>query len=368
MEEKKDALQRREHKPLLQVDPDEVERTAIQFARSSFVPQSYKGKWVGQGQGRRFQEYPQDLIIANTYGAIVYGNEIGLSVVQALQNIAVINGRPSIWGDAIPGLVYASKLPEYINEWIEGEGDKMEAFCETLRKGEPKAHKVGFSVADAKKAGLWTKPGPWQNTPKRMLQLRARAFCLRDKYPDVLKGLISREEAEDLPYTDYEVVETEPAPTLEESLENRAAVLEQQQEEETTGNSRKLEDTTPEEPEDSVDSPAPEGAGGDTPKQEATSARILDAFADHNVDRALVDKLCTNVFGGQTSYANIARSKEKKEQLMSVALMISNYFQEKDWRPILEFVHDNQMLLKSERHVQKAVEEFSRMLGATADA
>jgi hypothetical protein len=56
-----------------------------------------------------------------------------------------------------------------------------------------------FSVADAVRAGLWGKSGPWTQYPKRMLQLRARGFALRDAFPDVLKGLVTAEEAQDYP-------------------------------------------------------------------------------------------------------------------------------------------------------------------------
>ncbi len=52
---------------------------------------------------------------------------------------------------------------------------------------------------DAKRAGLWGKGGPWTAYPKRMLQMRARGFALRDAFPDVLKGMISVEEAQDYP-------------------------------------------------------------------------------------------------------------------------------------------------------------------------
>ncbi len=54
-----------------------------------------------------------------------------------------------------------------------------------------------FSVADAKQAGLWKKSGTWTTNPKRMLKMRARAFTLRDGWPDVLKGLHSIEEIQD---------------------------------------------------------------------------------------------------------------------------------------------------------------------------
>jgi hypothetical protein len=55
-----------------------------------------------------------------------------------------------------------------------------------------------FSVADAKKASLWGKAGPWQSYPDRMLQMRARGFGLRDKFADALRGLSIAEEAMDI--------------------------------------------------------------------------------------------------------------------------------------------------------------------------
>jgi hypothetical protein len=56
-----------------------------------------------------------------------------------------------------------------------------------------------FSVEDAKRAGLWGKQGPWTAYPKRMLSMRARGFAIRDCFADVLKGLITAEEAQDYP-------------------------------------------------------------------------------------------------------------------------------------------------------------------------
>src|SRR6185295_12780043 len=59
--------------------------------------------------------------------------------------------------------------------------------------------------ADAKTANLWGKAGPWTQYPKRMLQMRARGFGCRDCFPDLLRGIIIKEEAEDMPRqkTDY---------------------------------------------------------------------------------------------------------------------------------------------------------------------
>jgi hypothetical protein len=150
------------------------------LAQSSMVPTAYKGK-------------PADILVAVQWGA-----ELGLAPLQAMQNIALINGKPSVYGDAALGLVKASAVCSDVEEYLEGEGQTMVATCIATRKNcKPVIAK--FSVADAKAAGLWNKSGPWTQYPKRMLQMRARGFALRDAFPDVLKGLITAEEAQDYP-------------------------------------------------------------------------------------------------------------------------------------------------------------------------
>ena len=129
--------------------------------------------------------------------AIMHGLEIGLAPLTALQRISVINGRPTLWGDGAMSLVRGSGLCEYINERIEGEGDGSTAVCEVQRRGEPEPIVRTFSVADAKRAGLWGKAGPWQQYPARMLTMRARGFALRDGFADVLGGMYLREEIDE---------------------------------------------------------------------------------------------------------------------------------------------------------------------------
>jgi hypothetical protein len=128
--------------------------------------------------------------------AVQHGMELGLSPAQALQSIAVINGRPSIFGDAALALVKAHREFQDIDETLTGEGESMEAKCIIERIGKkPVTHT--FSVADAKKAELWNKAGPWKLYPKRMLQMRARGFAMRDAFPDALKGVGIAEEVRD---------------------------------------------------------------------------------------------------------------------------------------------------------------------------
>jgi hypothetical protein len=158
---------------------------AIQFsdmlANSSMVPKAYQGK-------------PQDILVC-----VQWGYEMGLAPMQALQNIAVINGKPSVYGDTALALVQASPVCEDVQEYFEDEGTPNPvAVCVAKRKNRSPVT-VRFSVEDARRAGLWGKQGPWQAYPKRMMQMRARGFALRDAFPDVLKGLITAEEAQDYP-------------------------------------------------------------------------------------------------------------------------------------------------------------------------
>lgn len=159
----------------------EAKQFATELASSNLVPKAYAGK-------------PLDILVA-----IQWGTELGLAPMQSLQNIAVINGKPSVYGDALMALVQANPACEGIEEFFEGEGTPNPvAVCIAHRKGR-KPVTARFSVEDAKRAGLWNKQGPWTQYPKRMLQMRARGFALRDSFPDALKGLITVEEAQDYP-------------------------------------------------------------------------------------------------------------------------------------------------------------------------
>jgi hypothetical protein len=131
---------------------------------------------------------------------IIAGNEVGLSPVQSVNWIAIINGRAVIWGDAALALVRASGILEGdITERYEGEGEERVAVCVTKRKGATEPRETRFSVADAKTAKLWGKEGPWTEYPDRQLMWRARGWNLRDNFNDVLCGLGIAEEELDVP-------------------------------------------------------------------------------------------------------------------------------------------------------------------------
>ena len=168
--------------------------------------------------------------------AIQHGAEIGLPPMASLQSIAVINGRPGIFGDAALALVRGSGLCVHHGEAETNDVsdpifrelqfamfEKNEAETKRLSREFVLAqakHKRGaedfgvtvatarkggmlmferFTVGDAKAAKLWGKPGPWTDYPTRMLKFRARGFSLRDNYGDVLKGMRTTEELRDMP-------------------------------------------------------------------------------------------------------------------------------------------------------------------------
>jgi hypothetical protein len=207
------ALTRQEPNTFAPTTLTEAKEFGEMVASSSFAPQQYQGK-------------PHDIVIA-----IQMGMELGLAPMQALQNIAVVNGRPSLWGDAALAVCRAHPECEDVVETYDSAAQV--ATCVVKRRRcEPTTRT--FSVQDAKLAQLWGKRGPWTQYPQRMLQMRARGFALRDAFPDALRGLITREEAQDYPTptpTPAAVTDTAPAalppPVVEPEPVNNTQLLDE---------------------------------------------------------------------------------------------------------------------------------------------
>lgn len=237
--------------------------------------------------------------------AIMHGLEIGLTPLMALQRIAVVNGRPTIWGDAAMALVRASGRSEYVRETIKGDGDNMVAICTVKRRDETEPHTTEFSVADAKKAGLWGKQGPWQQYPKRMLQMRARAFALRDTFADVLGGLYLREEMEGVnghsEMRDVTPRDEPPAPPVIDAPQATAAPQ---------------TEPAPEPKADMGQSGVPDGASdpeGFLKWVDATLAAVADPDQLAEVWNAKIDTRCAGLFPPDYEEAmNIYRKHERR--------------------------------------------------------
>ena len=176
------SIQIQENKGLQFGDFDQLMRYTQMVAVSNFCPRSLKGKTEKE-------------TIANITIAVQWGMELGLTPMASIQNIAVVNGQPTVWGDMQLALVRGSGKLKSFKERYEGDEKTgtLTAFCEVQRVGEDPATE-SYSQEEAKKAGLWGKSGTWTTHAKRMLRYKARAFALRDNFADVLKGIHSQEE------------------------------------------------------------------------------------------------------------------------------------------------------------------------------
>jgi len=153
-------------------------KVAEVMANSVWCPPAFKGK-VG------------DVLIA-----LEVACNLGIRPSLALQNMAVINSKPCIFGDLMLALCRGCPDWEYLQEEYVPEIKGYR--CTAKRKNEPPSTEE-FTEAMAKQAGLWGKTGPWSSYPRIMLKWRARTFVLRNVYPDILKGMISYQEAKDYP-------------------------------------------------------------------------------------------------------------------------------------------------------------------------
>jgi hypothetical protein len=198
------------------------EKLDIPIVDGELVPSSFNQLWrlscvIADSKmiNPVYEKRPEAVMVASQFGA-----QLGMKVMASLQNITVINGQPALWGDSMPGIVIKSKTLEMFIEYFDGEYDKDDfmAVCIAKRIGmgseyvpedpldlmQRKGLFVNtFSIADAKRAGLWggtgkeewqKKASAWYKYPKRMLKMRARGLTLRDGWPDVLKGMHAKEE------------------------------------------------------------------------------------------------------------------------------------------------------------------------------
>ena len=178
-----------------------AKRIAHTLANSNLVPDAYRGR-------------PNDCFVAINMGA-----ELGMEPFQAIQSIAVIDGKPCLYGDGLIGVVRASSKCEWIEEDVSSDGKS--ATCRTKRRGDRNPVERTYSMTDAMLAGIDSKPN-WRKHPKRMLQMRARAYCLRDAYPDLLKGLGMVEELVDHEDTPAPVVEYDLPKPQPDAIEQKA--------------------------------------------------------------------------------------------------------------------------------------------------
>lgn len=181
---------------------------AKMMSDSDLVPKDFKGK-------------PGNVLIAVQMGA-----EMGVSPMQAIQNIAVINGRPGVFGDLGKALLLKAGCQVAMLGQEDAKKRQM-GWCKITRP-DGRTGEASFSVEDAKTAKIWGKEGPWTNYPYRMLNWRAFWFAARDVAADLLKGMSGVEELQDIPKENVVDTTIEQPKRASETKAETAAPVEQQ--------------------------------------------------------------------------------------------------------------------------------------------
>jgi len=152
-------------------------KAAVLGKASEAVPKAFRGK-------------PGDIM-----AVWLMGDELGISRMAMLRGAFVVNGKPQLSGDLLMAVAKANQVRVLEKVTTDPDTGEMIATCTAIMPGGDETT-VEFSQADAVLAGLWGSTDPWRKYPKRMLQMRARGWCLRDAIPDKLAGVYAEGELE----------------------------------------------------------------------------------------------------------------------------------------------------------------------------
>lgn len=169
-----------------------AQRMAKALAASSLVPEGFKGN------------------MANCLIAIEIAARIGCSAFAAMQNLAIVHGRPSWSSTFLIGTVNASgRFTPLRFRWSGKEGTDewgCRAVAKDLASGEECIGSL-ITLGLAKAEGWATRNGSkYKTMPEQMLAYRAAAFWTRLYAPELSLGLQTREEVVDT--VGYEVPDT----------------------------------------------------------------------------------------------------------------------------------------------------------------
>jgi hypothetical protein len=145
---------------------------------------------------------------------LMTGVELGLSGMQALRGIHIVEGKPVLSADLLVALCKRSPLCAYFR-LVESTHDR--ATYETQRHGDPQPTPLTWTMEDARRAKL-TGRGNWMSHPAAMLRARCGAALARAVYPDLVLGLYEESEGEEIregARRPAPVREVAPAPAIE---------------------------------------------------------------------------------------------------------------------------------------------------------
>lgn len=173
-----------------------AESKALTYADSDLHELNRWGKFaLGAGL------LPNGTNIYQSMAIIQTGHEIGLAPLQSLRSMSFIRGR----------LVMAVQLQLALARHrgvVLDKIDESDGKCIVTLKRESERITCEYTLTDAKKAGLVRKDGSYEKYGRQMLRWRAIGDALRLIAPDLVMGLLSPEEAENIdPFVSATIVE-----------------------------------------------------------------------------------------------------------------------------------------------------------------
>lgn len=130
------------------------------------------------------------------FAIIATGRELGLTAMQSLRTIHVIEGKPTLSADLIAALVKSRR--DVCQFFMLVESTDRVARYKTQRVGEPEPTVMSFSIEDAQRAGVTGKDN-WKKYPAAMLRARCITALSRAVYPDLAMGIYDPDELADAP-------------------------------------------------------------------------------------------------------------------------------------------------------------------------
>ncbi len=140
-------------------------RIGTALCQTSFVPQHFRCK------------------AEEAAAAILYGDEIGFSPTQSLQNLYVISGKPALHARAMVALVQSRGH----DVWTEESSPTKVVVC-GRRSGRSHVERSEWTIAKARQAG-YTSNKRYEQAPEDMLYARAAATVCRRIAADALTGI-----------------------------------------------------------------------------------------------------------------------------------------------------------------------------------
>ena len=124
------------------------------------------------------------------FAVIATGRELGLSAMQALRAIHIVEGKPTLSADLMVALVKRSPECSFFR-MVESTGER--ATYETQRRGEPSPTRLSFTMDEARASGAASKDN-WRKYAAAMLRARASSGLARAVYPDLVLGVYDPDE------------------------------------------------------------------------------------------------------------------------------------------------------------------------------